>query len=59
MVEGARVVLRAQAEKQGAPKLSAALIFLCLLSLHQGKESKKDFCQDCTTAGLHDRKTII
>src|SRR5450759_1561123 len=32
-------------QKTGAPKLSAALMFLCLLSLHQGKESKLDLWQ--------------
>jgi hypothetical protein len=37
--------LRGQASKQGAPKLSAALIFLCLLSLHQDKESKIDLSE--------------
>jgi len=39
---GERVVLRGQAEKTGAPKLSAALNFLWLLSLFQDKES--DIC---------------
>jgi hypothetical protein len=36
----------------GAPKLSAALIFLCLLSLHQDKESKNDL-------GKQKKGTII
>jgi hypothetical protein len=35
--------LRGQAEKQGAPKLSAALNFLWLLSLFQDKESDNRF----------------
>jgi hypothetical protein len=42
LAEAERVVLRGQASKQGAPKLSSALNFLCLLSLFQDKESKMD-----------------
>jgi hypothetical protein len=38
-VGGDRVVLRGQDEKQEAPKLSAALNFLWLLSLFQDKDS--------------------
>jgi len=58
-VGGDRVVLRGQAEKQEAPKLSAALNFLWLLSLFQDKESNIiETCSNFQIVKSFDRKYL-